>query len=69
VLQFLAGKAFSALDHPPYPPDLAPANFWLLPKLRRLLKGKHFSDVKDLKLYVEKKMLTDIPVQDFKKLF
>jgi histone-lysine N-methyltransferase SETMAR len=25
--QFLAGKGISAMDHPPYSPDLAPADF------------------------------------------
>jgi histone-lysine N-methyltransferase SETMAR len=27
--RFLAGKYISALDHPPYSPNLAPADFWL----------------------------------------
>jgi hypothetical protein len=25
-------KNISAMDHPPYSPDLAPTDFWLLPK-------------------------------------
>jgi hypothetical protein len=29
VSQFLAGKGISAMDHPLYSPDLAPADFWL----------------------------------------
>jgi hypothetical protein len=33
MLQFLAGKGPFAMDHSPYSPDLAPADFWLLPKL------------------------------------
>jgi hypothetical protein len=33
VLLFLAGKGISAMDHQPYSPDLAPAGFWLFPKL------------------------------------
>jgi hypothetical protein len=44
VSQFLSGKGISALDHPPYSPDLAPADFWLVPKLKSVLKGKRFSD-------------------------
>jgi histone-lysine N-methyltransferase SETMAR len=67
VSQFLAGKGISAMDHPPYSPDLALADFWLLPKLKSVLKGKRFSDVEDIKSSV-KKILTDIPVQDFKIL-
>jgi hypothetical protein len=44
--QFLAGKGISAMDHPQYSPVLAPADFWLLPELKRVLKAKRFSDVK-----------------------
>jgi hypothetical protein len=38
VLQFLAGKGISAMDHPPYSPDLAPADFWLFAELKGVLK-------------------------------
>jgi hypothetical protein len=47
MLQFLAGKSISAMD-PLYSPDLAPVGFWLFPKLKSVLKGKHFSDVRTL---------------------
>jgi hypothetical protein len=46
-------------------PDLAAAEFGLFPELKSVLKGKRFSDVQDIKSYV-KRILTDIPVQDFK---
>jgi histone-lysine N-methyltransferase SETMAR len=49
VLQFVAGKGISAMDHPLYSPDLAPADFWLFPELRSVLKAKRFSDVEDIK--------------------
>jgi hypothetical protein len=61
VSQFLAGKCISTTDHPPYSPDLAPADFWLLPELKSVLKAKCFSDIVDIKLSVGK-ILTDIPV-------
>jgi histone-lysine N-methyltransferase SETMAR len=54
VAPFLAGKGFSLMDHPPYSPDLAPADFWLLPDLRSVLKGKRFSDVEYITLCVKK---------------
>jgi hypothetical protein len=38
VSQILAGKGISAMDHLPYSPDLAPAHFWLFPKLKSVLK-------------------------------
>jgi hypothetical protein len=53
VSQFLAGKGISAMDHLPYSPDLAPADFWLFPKLKSVLKGKRFSDVEDIKSSVK----------------
>jgi hypothetical protein len=68
VLQFLAGNGISAMDHLPYSPDLVPDDFWLFPKLKSVLKGKRFSDVEDINSSV-KKILTDIPVQDFKNCF
>jgi hypothetical protein len=39
--EFLAKKSILKLDHPPYLPYLAPCNFWLFPKLRTTLKGRH----------------------------
>jgi histone-lysine N-methyltransferase SETMAR len=64
----LAGNGISAMDHPPHSPDLAPADIWLFPKLKSVLKGKRFSDLVNITSYV-KKVLTDIPVQDFKNYF
>jgi hypothetical protein len=68
VSQFLEGKGIYAVDHLLYSPDLAPADFWLFPKLKSVLKGKRFLDVEDIKSSV-KKFLTDIPVQDSKNCF
>jgi hypothetical protein len=56
------------MDHPLYSPDLAPADIWLFPELKSVLKGKRFADVEDVKSSV-KNILTDIPVQDFKNCF
>jgi hypothetical protein len=30
------------LEHPPYSPDLAPCDFWVLPTIKRELRGKKF---------------------------
>jgi hypothetical protein len=49
VSQFLAGKGISAVGHPTYSPDLAPADFWL-----SLEFVKRVSDVEDIKKYVRK---------------
>jgi hypothetical protein len=50
MLQFLAGKVISAMDHLPYSPD-----FWLFPKLKSVLKGRCFSDAEDIKSSMKKK--------------
>jgi hypothetical protein len=47
---------------------LSPADFWLLPKLKNVLKRKRFSDAEDIKSRV-KKILTDIPLKDFENCF
>ena len=42
VRQFLAQKMVAVLDHPPYYPVLAPADFFLYPRLKAVMKGVHF---------------------------
>jgi hypothetical protein len=66
--QFLVGKGIPTMDHPPCSPNLAPADFSLFPKLKSVLKGKRFLNAED-NIYSVKKILTDIPVQDFKNCF
>jgi histone-lysine N-methyltransferase SETMAR len=39
VQEFLAKKGIKLLSHPPYSPDLAPADFFLFPKLKKELAG------------------------------
>jgi hypothetical protein len=58
VSQFLAVKCIFAMDLAPYSPHLAPADFWLFPELKNVLKRKCFSDFKDIKF-----------VKDFKNCF
>ena len=42
VREFLAKHATTVLPQPPYYPDLAPADFFLFPKLKSMLRGRHF---------------------------
>jgi hypothetical protein len=39
VKEFLAKKNIKLLSHPPYSPDLAPADYFLFPKLKKELAG------------------------------
>jgi len=38
----LAYLGFQYLDHPPYPPDLAPSDYHLFPGLKKQVKDRHF---------------------------
>ena len=49
VCQFLAQKMIAVLDHPPYSPDLAPADFFLFPRLKAAMKGACFADMNAIK--------------------
>jgi histone-lysine N-methyltransferase SETMAR len=42
------------LEHPPYSPDLAPPKFFLFPKLKLFLAGKHFSSNQEVIAAVER---------------
>jgi hypothetical protein len=68
VWEFLAKKSILKLDHPMYSPDLAPCNFWLLPKLKTTLKGHRFSDIADI-LEHATTILNSIPKEEFQKCF
>jgi hypothetical protein len=46
---FLAKHATTVLPQPTYSPDLAPADFFLFPKLKSTLKGSHFESMEVIK--------------------
>jgi len=46
VSEFLATKQITVLEQPAYSPDLAPNDFFLFPKTKEILKGRHFEDIK-----------------------
>jgi hypothetical protein len=43
--QFLAQHGVPVLNHPPYSPDPVPADFFLFPHLKSIMKGTHFADM------------------------
>lgn len=72
VRQFLAQHNVTVIDHPPYSPDLAPADFFLFPRLKSVLKGARFSDVDDIQESVTSVLKTihkDAFSGSFQKLF
>jgi hypothetical protein len=42
VREFLARKQITVLEHPPYLLDLAPSDIFLFPKIKEILRGRHF---------------------------
>jgi hypothetical protein len=38
----------NAIEHPPYSPDMTPADFFLSPKLQLPLRGTRFQSVEDI---------------------
>jgi len=44
VADFMAKHRFKLVEHPPYSPDLAPADFFLFPKVKAMLAGQHLED-------------------------
>jgi len=47
--EFLAPNSITVLDHPPYSPDLTPCDFFLFPKCKLVLRGRHLGDVTMIK--------------------
>jgi len=47
--EFLATKQITMLEHPAYSPDLAPSDFFLFPKIKKILKGRHFDDIDEIR--------------------
>jgi len=64
VREFLVKQTVATLTQPPYSPDLAPPDFFLLPQLKSSLKGHHFGTVENVQAAVTN-ALKGIPVQDF----
>jgi len=56
VKKFLANRNVAVLHHPPYSPDLAPADYFLFPKLKISLKGQHFQTVEEIQCAVAREL-------------
>jgi len=49
VKDFLAKNKLTIMQHHPYSPDLAAAEYYLFPRLKSALKGRRFCDANDIK--------------------
>jgi transposase len=64
----LAKHAKTVLPQPPYSPDLAPADFFLFPKLKSTLKGRRFESIEASKTN-SLAQLRNIPKTVFQECF
>ena len=67
VTQFPASKLTCVIQHPPYSPDLATAEYILFPKVKMVPKGERFSDISDMQCGVTE-LLKGVSLQDFSAL-
>jgi histone-lysine N-methyltransferase SETMAR len=56
LVRDLANHNMLSLPHPPYSPDLAPADFFLFPKIKMQLKGRRFHSIADIQRESQKVM-------------
>jgi hypothetical protein len=49
VKDVLATKQITVFEHPAYLPDVAPSYFILFPKIKEILKERHFYDIDDIR--------------------
>jgi len=68
VGEFLATKQITVLEHPANSTDLAPSDFFLFPKIKEILKGRHFVDIDDIRINT-KAALKAIPQNQFQNCF
>jgi len=68
VREILATKQITVLEHPTCSPDLTPNDFFLFPKIKEILKGRHFDDIDDIRSNITA-ALKAIPQNQFQKCF
>ena len=64
VKGYFEEQELQVLPHPPYSPDVAPCDFWLLPTLKECLAGRKFHRMQDLAKAVFSE-LRRIPKDDY----
>jgi hypothetical protein len=64
VTKFLVKHSIPVVPHPPYSPDLAPCDFFLVPRLKSTLKRKRYQNVAEIQLNTTRQ-LQAIPKQAY----
>ncbi|CAG8595225.1 24693_t:CDS:2 [Gigaspora margarita] len=68
VTKYLKRERITLLPHPLYSPDLAPCDFFLFPKLKQELAGRHFEQIENLARAMNS-IINSIPNQVYEKCF
>ena len=64
LLSFLASEKVKVLNHPPYSPDLSPCDFFLFPRLTKMLSGNKYTSRSSLGSAIYQ-CLQQIPKEDY----
>ena len=69
IQQFLTKNGMTLVPHPPYLLNLSPSNYFLFPLMKKVLKGKRFANVEEVK-QTNKKMpgKKGIKINEFKTI-
>ena len=65
---FLASEKVKVLNHPPYSPDLCPCDFFLFPRLKKMLSGNKYTSRSSLGSAIYQ-CLEQIPKEDYLSAF
>ena len=65
---FLASEKVQVLNHPPYSPDLSPCDFFLFPRLKKMLSGNKYMSRSSLGSAIYQ-CLQQIPKEDYLSAF
>ena len=68
VKSFLASEKVEVLNHPPYSPDLCPCDFFLFPRLKKMLSGNMYTSRSSLGSAIYQ-CLQQIPKEDYLSAF
>lgn len=68
ISDYLANAGVPTIPQPPYSPDVAPPDFFLFPRLKTPMKGKHFGTVGGIKRACTA-ALKDIPEEAYRNAF
>ena len=68
VKSFSASEQVIVLNHPPYSPDLSPCDFFLFPRLKKMLSGNKYTSRSSLGSAINQG-LQQIPKEDYLSAF